>query len=82
MTTATDELMIDLTDDRELHAAITRDLTAEQVDEIGRRLDAIRTDIESDLGEDDAAYIRRLIRSTRCHGSWTSITPSTYRSGP
>lgn len=65
MITATDELMIDLTDDRELHAAITRDLTAEQVDEIGRRLDAIRADIESDLGEDDAAYIRRLIRIHR-----------------
>ena len=65
MTATIEDLTIDLTDDRERHASITGTLTTEQVDEIGRRLDSIRADIESDLGADDAAYIRRLIRIHR-----------------
>ncbi len=37
-------------------------LTAEQVEELGRELDAIRARHEAELGEVDAAYIRRMIR--------------------
>jgi linoleoyl-CoA desaturase len=36
-------------------------LTAEDVDEIGRRLDAIRADIVASRGGSDAAYIRKII---------------------
>jgi NADPH-dependent stearoyl-CoA 9-desaturase len=40
-------------------------LTAEQVEELGRELDAIRRRHEDDLGEVDATYIRRLIALQR-----------------
>ena len=43
----------------------TAHLTAEQVEELGRELDAIRQRHEDDLGEVDATYIRRLIRLQR-----------------
>jgi NADPH-dependent stearoyl-CoA 9-desaturase len=36
-------------------------LTDEQVEEIGKRLDQVRADIEASLGEKDAEYIRRLV---------------------
>ena len=40
-------------------------LTAEQVDELGRRLDAIRDRILAERGATDAAYIRRVIKAQR-----------------
>ncbi|NHC24772.1 acyl-CoA desaturase [Nocardioides sp. IC4_145] len=40
-------------------------LTAAQVEEIGRELDAIRQEVLDDRGEVDAAYIRRVIRAQR-----------------
>ena len=40
-------------------------LTAAQVEEIGRELDALRQRVLDDLGERDAAYIRRVI-DVRC----------------
>ena len=40
-------------------------LTAEQVEELGRELDAIRQRHEDDLGEVDAAYIRGMVRLQR-----------------
>lgn len=36
-------------------------LTPEQIEEFGRRLDAIREDVMSSLGAKDAAYIRKVI---------------------
>ncbi len=44
---------------------VTADLSDADVEEIGRRLDAIRESIRTDLGEDDAAYIHRIIRVHR-----------------
>ncbi len=41
------------------------DLSDAQIDELGRRLDEIRTTVMNDLGADDAAYIRRLIAIQR-----------------
>ena len=40
-------------------------LTAADVEELGRELDAIRTDIEESRGERDARYIRRAIQLQR-----------------
>ena len=40
-------------------------LTAEDVEELARELDAIRTDIEESRGERDARYIRRSIQLQR-----------------
>ncbi len=40
-------------------------LTPEEVDELGRELDAIRADIEESRGADDAAYINRMITIQR-----------------
>jgi NADPH-dependent stearoyl-CoA 9-desaturase len=40
-------------------------LTQDEVNEIARRLDAIRDEVLADRGEKDAAYIRRLIRIHR-----------------
>ncbi len=40
-------------------------LTPEDVEELGRELDAIRTDIEESRGERDARYIRRAIKLQR-----------------
>ncbi len=40
-------------------------LTEDQVEELGRRFDAIRKEIEDQLGERDAAYIRRIITLQR-----------------
>ena len=40
-------------------------LTPEQVDELGRRLDALAARVRDDLGESDAAYIHRVIRWQR-----------------
>ncbi|NYI42956.1 linoleoyl-CoA desaturase [Nocardioides aromaticivorans] len=40
-------------------------LTPEEVDEIGRELDAIRAEIEESRGAADAAYINRVIRTQR-----------------
>lgn len=40
-------------------------LTAEDIEVIGRELDAIRDRVVADLGERDARYIRRLIRTQR-----------------
>ncbi len=40
-------------------------LTREQTDELGTELDAIRNEIKADLGERDAAHIRRLVRIAR-----------------
>ena len=44
---------------------VTADLSDADIEEIGRRLDAIRESIRTDLGEDDAAYIHRIIRVHR-----------------
>lgn len=40
-------------------------LTDEQFEAIGRELDALRAEVMNDLGERDAAYIRRIIRLQR-----------------
>lgn len=40
-------------------------LSAEQVEEFGRELDAIRARVTADLGERDARYIRRMVRIQR-----------------
>jgi fatty acid desaturase len=40
-------------------------LTDEQVEQLGRELDAIRNRVIADLGERDAEYIRRIIKSQR-----------------
>jgi len=40
-------------------------LTAEQMDELGRELDAIRQRVVADLGETDVAYIRKVVRVQR-----------------
>jgi NADPH-dependent stearoyl-CoA 9-desaturase len=38
------------------------ELTEEQLEELGRELDAIRRELVEDLGAGDAAYIRRIVR--------------------
>lgn len=43
----------------------TAHLTAEQIDELGRELDAIRDEVIADRGEKDAAYIRKVISVQR-----------------
>jgi len=40
-------------------------LTTEEVEELGRELDAIRADVEESRNEDDAAYIYRMITIQR-----------------
>ena len=40
-------------------------LTDEQIDALGRELDELRNRVFSDLGERDAAYIRRVIKTQR-----------------
>ena len=40
-------------------------LTVEEVEQIGRELDAIRADIEESRGASDAAYINRIIKVQR-----------------
>src|SRR6185503_19214789 len=40
-------------------------LTPEDLDDIGRELDAIRDELMADLGERDAAYIRKLVKVQR-----------------
>jgi NADPH-dependent stearoyl-CoA 9-desaturase len=40
-------------------------LTAADIEELGRELDAIRTDIEKSRGQRDARYVRRTIRLQR-----------------
>src|SRR5690242_21929354 len=40
-------------------------LTEEEVEQLGRELDAIRAEIEESRGAADAAYINRLIRVQR-----------------
>ncbi|HYF72827.1 MAG TPA: acyl-CoA desaturase, partial [Nocardioides sp.] len=40
-------------------------LTEEEVEQIGRELDAIRAEIEDSRGAKDAAYINRLIKIQR-----------------
>ena len=42
-------------------------LTTEQLDGLARELDALRTEITSDLGERDANHIRKIVR--RAQGS-------------
>jgi linoleoyl-CoA desaturase len=43
----------------------TAHLSAEDVERLGRELDAIRDEVLASRGEDDAEYIRRLIRTQR-----------------
>ncbi|WP_075301829.1 MULTISPECIES: acyl-CoA desaturase [unclassified Pseudonocardia] len=43
----------------------TTDLTAEQIEELGRRLDAIRDRVLAERGASDAEYIRGVIRKQR-----------------
>src|SRR3954462_7845371 len=40
-------------------------LTPEDLDDIGRELDAIRDELMADLGERDAAYIRKVVKAQR-----------------
>src|SRR3954471_1938498 len=40
-------------------------LTPEDLDDIGRELDAIRDELMADLGERDAAYIRKVVKVQR-----------------
>ncbi len=49
-------------------------LTADQVEDIGKRLDAIRTRVEAERGETDAAYIRKVIRLQRRLATAARIT--------
>ncbi|WP_160006254.1 fatty acid desaturase family protein [Nocardioides sp. AX2bis] len=46
-------------------AAGTKRLTAEQLERLGEELDAIRQRILADLGEEDAAYIRKVVKAQR-----------------
>jgi len=46
-------------------ASTSPQLTPEQLDAFGRELDAIRERVLADLGERDAAYIRRIIKAQR-----------------
>ncbi|MDQ4117788.1 MAG: acyl-CoA desaturase [Actinomycetota bacterium] len=43
----------------------TTSLTAEQIEELGRRLDAIRDRVLAERGENDAAYIRKVVDTQR-----------------
>src|SRR5271156_3411383 len=43
-------------------------LTAGDIEELGRELDAIRTDLEESRGERDARYVRRTIQLQRAFG--------------
>ena len=43
----------------------TAHLTAEQIEELGRELDAIRDEVIASRGEKDAAYIRKVISAQR-----------------
>lgn len=43
----------------------TAHLTAEQIEELGRELDAIRDEVIASRGEKDAAYIRKVIAAQR-----------------
>ncbi|TCK21041.1 fatty acid desaturase family protein [Pseudonocardia endophytica] len=45
--------------------AATTSLTADQIEELGRRLDAIRDRVLSERGESDAAYIRKVVDGQR-----------------
>ena len=45
--------------------AATTSLTAEQIEELGRRLDAIRDRVLAERGENDAAYIRKVVDGQR-----------------
>lgn len=65
MTAINDLIDEAITDDRVRLSMVTDRLSDADVDEIGRRLDAIRESVVSDLGDDDAAYIHRLIRIHR-----------------
>ena len=49
--------------DRELSPKYT--LTAEQLDAFGAEMDAIRQRVIADLGEEDAAYIRKIVKYQR-----------------
>jgi len=40
-------------------------LTKEQLDAFGSELDELRASVEADLGQDDVAYMRRMIRLSR-----------------
>jgi fatty acid desaturase len=42
------------------------DLTPEQIEALGHELDELRNRVRADLGERDAAYIRRVV--TACPG--------------
>jgi linoleoyl-CoA desaturase len=44
---------------------VTITLTDEQIEELGRELDAIRQRVVEDLGEDDRAYIHKIIKAQR-----------------
>jgi NADPH-dependent stearoyl-CoA 9-desaturase len=41
-------------------------LTPEQIEQLGRELDALHDEVFADLGERDASYIRNLIKLHRC----------------
>ncbi|MGW5641042.1 hypothetical protein ACWEWQ_41135, partial [Streptomyces sp. NPDC003832] len=43
----------------------TAHLSAEQIEELGRELDAIRDEVIASRGEKDAAYIRKVISAQR-----------------
>jgi NADPH-dependent stearoyl-CoA 9-desaturase len=51
-------------DHGELESPLAR-LTAEQIEQLGREFDAIHDEVFAELGERDAAYIRRVIRLHR-----------------
>ena len=40
-------------------------LTDEQIDELGRELDALRAEVVASLGESDARYIHKVIKTQR-----------------
>src|SRR5699024_1818078 len=54
-----------------IHTTVTMDpspiahLSPQQIEDLGRELDEIRTDVMDSLGEDDARYIRRVITVQR-----------------
>ncbi|MBW3619477.1 MAG: acyl-CoA desaturase, partial [Actinobacteria bacterium] len=61
-------------------------LTPEQVAEIGREFDAIRERIIADLGEEDARYIRNVVKAQRaCEVTGRVLlfvpTPATWVAG-
>ena len=54
-------------------------LTEEEVEQLGRELDAIRAEIEESRGDADAAYINRMIKIQRGLAAAGRVDPARQR---